>query len=137
MTKVSVSKKINVSAEKAWEKIAAFSGIEDYSPIVKSTVIGIGVGAKRHCIMPDNTEIREELESLNHNIMELRYSILSSPFPIKNYKGLMQVKSLGEQLSEVSWSSEFELNGASESDVKPVFEGFYNASISSLEDLLK
>lgn len=137
MTQVSVSKKINVSSEKTWEKIAAFSGIEDFTPILKSTVEGSGVGAKRHCIMPDNTEIREELELLDHDKMELHYSISSSPFPIKNYKGVMQVKTLGENSSEVSWSSEFELNGASESDVKPVFEEFYEVSISNLEDFLK
>ena len=133
MIQIKVTKQINSPANAAWEKIAAFSGIEDYSPIAKSVVEGNGVGAKRTCFMPDNAEIHEFLSLLDHDRMQLEYDMISGPFPIKNYKGKVAVKALSESTCEVSWGSEFELDGASESEIRPLFEGFYAATIDGLE----
>jgi len=137
MIQVTATKQINSPAIKVWEKVAEFSGIEEYSPIARSIVEGNGVGAKRICYMPDNAEIHESLTLLDHDNMHLEYNIISSPFPIKNYKGKVTVKALSETISEVSWGSEFELDGASESEIRPLFEGFYATTIDGLDKLLK
>jgi mxaD protein len=133
MIQVAVTKQINSPADKVWEKVASFSGIEDYSPIAKSVVEGNGVGAKRTCYMPDDAEIHEALSLLDHDNMHLEYEMFSGPFPIKNYKGKVTVKPVSDNTSEVTWGSEFELNGASESEIRPLFEGFYAATIDGLE----
>jgi hypothetical protein len=137
MIQINVTKRINSPANKVWEKVAEFRGIEEYSPIAKSVVEGNGVGAKRTCYMPDDAEIHESLSLLDHDNMHLEYEMISGPFPIKNYKGKVTVKAVGETTSEVSWGSEFELDGASESEIRPLFEGFYAATIDGLGSLVK
>ncbi len=137
MVHINVTKQIQSPAGAAWGKIAAFSGIEDYSPIAKSVVEGQGVGAKRTCIMPDNAEIHESLSLLDHERMRLEYEMISGPFPIKNYKGKVAVRALSGSTCEVSWGAEFELDGAGESDIRPIFEGFYTATIEGLEENLR
>ncbi len=136
MININVTRKINAPASAVWKRIAAFSGIEDYSPIASSDVKGQGPGAKRVCIMPDNAEIHERLSLLDNERMRLEYQMISGPFPIKNYTGKVAVKSLSDSTCEVSWGSEFELDGVSEAKIRPLFEGFYSAIINGLEAIV-
>lgn len=138
MTKVNVTKSINVSAADAWTKLSAFSGIEHFSPITRSIVEGKGVGAKRSCYLPDDAEIKETLDKLNHETMDLQYSIQSAPFPISGYLSDVSVKSIDNSSCEISWSAQFKVeDGAPEADMTGLFEGFYNAMIDGLETLIQ
>lgn len=137
MTKVNVTKSIKVSAAEAWAKLSAFSGIENFSPIEKSILDGEGEGAKRTCYMPDNSEIKETLDKLNSETMDLQYSIQSSPFPISGYVSDVSVKSVGNSSCQISWTSQFKVDdSAQEADMTGLFEGFYNNIIESLETLI-
>ena len=137
MTQVNVTQKINVPASKSWSTISSFEGIENFSPVAKSVKIGDGVGALRSCFLPDNAEIKEELIALDNDNMHLQYIITSGPFPIEGYVSDVVVKKVGENSSEVSWSSKFYVNeGVSESDMIGLFEGFYNAIMEGLEQYL-
>lgn len=138
MTKVNVTKSIKVSASDAWTKLSAFSGIENFSPIAKSTVEGEGVGAKRSCYLPDDSEIKETLDKVDNNTMDLQYSIQSGPFPISGYVSDVSVKSVGEGKCEISWTSQFNVNeGAPVEEMEGLFTGFYNTMIESLETLIQ
>ena len=61
MTKVNVNQTINASANDTWKTISSFEGIENFSPVARSTKTGDGVGALRSCFLPDDAEIKEEL----------------------------------------------------------------------------
>jgi hypothetical protein len=138
MTKVNVTKSIKVSASDAWTKLSVFSGIENFSPIARSIVEGQGVGAKRSCYLPDNSEIKETLDKVNNNTMDLQYSIQSGPFPISGYVSDVSVKPVSDSSCEISWTSEFNVNkGAPVEDMTGLFEGFYNTMIESLETLIQ
>ena len=138
MTKVNVTKSINVSAADAWTKLSAFSGIENFSPIARSIVEGEGVGAKRSCFLPDDAEIKETLDKVNNSTMDLQYSIQSGPFPITGYVSDVSVKSVSEGQCEISWSAQFSVNeGAPVEDMEGLFTGFYNTMIESLETLIQ
>jgi len=137
MTNVNVTKSINVSAIEAWSKLAAFEGIEHFSPIAKSVVEGQGVGAKRTCTLPDGAEIKEVLNKLDNDNMHLEYEILTGPFPISNYVSNVIVKDKGSNNCEVSWGCNFNVDASAESEMKSTFEGFYNVIIDSLETLIK
>lgn len=136
MTNVTVTKSINVPANAAWNKLAAFSGIEEFSPIARSVVEGEGVGAKRTCYMPDNAEINEKLNKLDDDKMELEYEIITGPFPITGYVSNVSVKSLTESSCEITWSASFEASEDVEEEMKNLFGGFYNVIIESLESLI-
>lgn len=137
MATVTVKKSINVSANEAWEKLAAFGGIEHFSPIAKSVVEGEGEGAKRTCTMPDGAEIKEVLNKLDNSKMHLEYEILSGPFPITNYISNVSVNEIDSGNCEISWACTFNVDSENEAAMKGVFEGFYNVIIESLEELIQ
>jgi hypothetical protein len=138
MTKVNVTKSIQVSASDAWTKLSAFSGIENFSPITRSVLEGEGIGAKRSCFLPDDSEIKETLDKVDHNTMDLQYSIQSGPFPISGYVSDVSVKPVSDSSCEIFWTSEFNVNeGAPVEDMTGLFEGFYNTMIENLETLIQ
>ena len=136
MTKVSVTKAIQVSANDAWNTLATFRGIENFSPIAKSIVEGNGEGATRMCYMPDGAEISEVLSKLDNDSMHLQYKILSGPFPITDYISDVHVKAIAENTCEITWACTFNTEPAAEGDMIGLFEGFYNVIIESLGEML-
>ncbi|MBL4905525.1 MAG: SRPBCC family protein [Flavobacteriaceae bacterium] len=137
MTNVSVTKAIQVSANNAWNTLATFRGIENFSPIAKSVVEGNGEGATRMCYMPDGAEISEVLSILDNDTMHLQYKILSGPFPITNYVSDVNVNALDANTCEITWACSFNTDSAAEGDMIGLFEGFYNVIIDSLEKMLQ
>jgi len=137
MTKVNVTKTINVSAESAWKNLSSFRGIEHFSPIARSVVEGNGVGATRSCFMPDDAEIKEVMSGLDNEAMTLEYKILSGPFPFENYISTVKVMDKGSESCEVSWGSNFDAAEEHEAAMKELLDGFYNAMIDGLETLIQ
>ena len=136
MTEVIVSKSINVSAEKAWEKLSSFRGIEEFSPIEKSETVGQGAGATRTCYMPDGAAIYEVLEEVENERMEMQYKITEGPFPITGYVSNVKVEKTGEGSCKITWGCEFETGPDAEDEMIKLFEGFYHTIIDSLESLI-
>ena len=71
MTKVEVTKTIQVPASKAWTKLSSFRNIEEISPIERSETIGTGAGSTRTCFMPDGSAIHEVLNKVDNTTMEM------------------------------------------------------------------
>ena len=136
MTKVSVSKQINVPAKKVWNALSSFRGIENYSPIASSTTSGEGKGATRTCVMPDGAKINEILNFADGDKMEMQYIITDGPFPITNYVSDVKVSDVDSTNSNVTWECTFESSQETEEDMKGLFSGFYNVIIENLETYL-
>lgn len=137
MTEVIVNKSISVPAEKVWEKLSSFRGIENYSPIEKSVTEGNGAGATRTCFMPDGAEIYEVLERVEDEAMEMEYKITEGPFPVTGYVSTIKVEAIDDSNSKVTWGCEFETSPEAEQDMKDLFGGFYNVIIESLESVIQ
>ena len=135
MTQVNVTQTINATAQDIWATISSFEGIENFSPVARSVKTGDGVGALRSCFLPDDAEIKEELIKLDNENMHMQYIITSGPFPIEGYVSDVTVKVVSDVACQVSWSSEFTVNGAPEADMIGLFEGFYKAIMEGLESL--
>ncbi len=136
MTKVSVSKQINVPAKKAWEALSSFRGIENYSPIASSTTSGEGKGATRTCVMPDGAKINEILNFADDDKMEMQYIITDGPFPVTNYVSDVKVTAVDNTNSSVTWKCDFDSSSEVQEDMKGLFGGFYNVIIDNLETYL-
>lgn len=136
MNEVVVSKKINVPANKAWEALSSFRGIENYSPIARSETQGHGEGSTRTCIMPDEAEIHEVLNFANHDTMEMQYKIVEGPFPISNYVSDIKVSPTDENSCKITWGCEFDALDEVKADMEQLFDGFYNTIITDLEEYL-
>ncbi len=138
MVDVTTKDTIDAPADIIWKSLSSFRDIEKYIPLVKrSTVEGSGIGAKRTCIIPNQSggeeEIQEEMKSLDNNARTFSYSIISSPLPVENYLSTVKVKDLGDEKCEVEWSSTFEPKGMAEEEVVKMIDGVYLAAIDGLK----
>lgn len=79
-------------------------------------------------------EIVEKL--LNHNDKERTYSyaITDSPLPVADYSAELKVIDQGEGKSSVEWSSEFNADGAPESEAIGIIEGIFQAGFDTLKE---
>lgn len=137
MTEVIVNKSINAPADKVWEKLSSFRGIENFSPIERSVTEGVGAGATRTCYMPDGAAIYEVLDRVEDEAMEMEYKITEGPFPVTGYVSTIKVEATGNSSSKVTWGCEFDSAEEVEQDMKDLFGGFYNVIIESLESVIK
>jgi len=136
MAHVSMSTELNTSAEEVWKVISDFNGLTKFiSAIVDSTTKGQGVGAVRTLTLENGTQIVERLESLDEQARKLSYSIVSSPLLLKDYLAEMNLLALGDSQCKLIWSSAFQPNGVSESEVKNILEGIYTAGFAGLQKI--
>jgi len=140
MTNVTVKGTINVPADVIWKTLSSFRDVEKYIPLIKSsTVEGSGVGAKRTCIIPNQSgeegKVEEELKSFDNGSKTFSYSITSSPLPLVNYLSTVKVKDLGNEKCEVEWSSTFEPKGMAEEEVAKMMNDIYVTAIDGLKKL--
>ena len=140
MTNVTEKGTINAAADEVWKTLSSFRDVEKYIPLVKSsTVEGSGVGAKRICIIPNESggegKVEEELKSLDNDAKTFSYSITSSPLPLENYLSTVKVKDLGNGRCEVEWSSTFEPKGMPEEEVAKMIKDIYLTALSGLKKL--
>lgn len=137
MTEVIVNKSIKVPAQKAWEALSSFRGIEKYSPIESSETEGTGSGSKRTCYMPDGAAIHEVLNFADDSKMEMQYKITEGPFPITGYVSNVKISSTDSENCNITWGCEFESSDEVKDEMIQLFEGFYNVIIHELEGHLK
>jgi len=136
MTEVVVSKQIKVEAANAWNTLASFRGIEEFSPIEKSITKGEGEGATRTCYLPDGAAISEVLSKVDNSNMEMQYKITDGPFPVTGYLSTIKVEAVGDINCKVTWGCEFETETENEKAMTDLFGGFYNVIIDSLETMI-
>lgn len=134
---ISVNQIINIPAAPAWEMLSGFARIEEFSPIAKSKVEGEGVGAKRTCIMPDGTEIKEVLTKLDHDLMEMVCEIIDSPLPVESHKVNVQVTPKGADSCEVHYESSYQVEQQQEEEIMQLLQGVYIEIIHGLERYIK
>lgn len=136
MTEVVVSKQIKVAATNAWNTLASFRGIEEFSPIERSVTQGEGEGATRTCYLPDGAAISEVLSKVDNSNMEMQYKITEGPFPVTGYLSTIKVEAVGDSSCKVTWGCEFETESENEKAMSDLFGGFYNVIIDSMETMI-
>ena len=134
---VSVTKSISAPAPKVWSTVQAFTGIDQWLPIVKTcSVEGDGIGAKRQCGFEDGSGITENLLVRDAATMTLSYDIEDEgPMPFTAHKATIVVKEIGNGKTEVTWSSEMKPAEGAEDGIREMLQGVYSAGIDGLESL--
>ena len=136
MTKVSMSTKLGVSAEKLWDMIGGFHSLSDWHPAIeKCDIEEDGNVTLRRLTLAGGGEILERLEKSDNDERSYSYSIVSSPLPISNYTSTIRVHEDEDGNARVEWSSEFDSAGAPESDAVKVVEGIYSAGFDNLKKM--
>ena len=107
---VSSTTKISGESEKIWNTLRSFDKVESYMPIVtKTTLEGIGQGAKRICDVNMGTQsfkLQETLEVLDDSNHLLTISVEGGPIQMRGMKITFVVKKLDDGGSEVIISTD-------------------------------
>jgi len=104
---IEVSRKgtINAAPEKVWATIADFGSAHTYFPsIVECTLVGSGIGARRHLVTDDGGTTISELIELDNTQMAMGYRVVESSVPIEDYSSRLVVRAT-ETGCEVSYTS--------------------------------
>jgi hypothetical protein len=114
MPDVSTSTVVPADAEAVWSVVRDFDGLPTWHPGISASELEDGartdqVGAVRHLTLGDGGAVREQLVALDDGERRLTYSILESPFPVRDYRstiGVLPVSASGECV--VTWSVLFD-----------------------------
>ncbi|MFN2322750.1 MAG: SRPBCC family protein [Trueperaceae bacterium] len=137
MVETHVERTLEVSAQRVWDVLRSFGGIESYLPMIaRSEVRGSGAGAVRMCTTQDGGRIEERLESLDDAAMRLVYTIVDGPMPIEDYHSTMRVEPAGDDRCTVSWSCTFEAAPEAAAELRGLFTGVYTDGLAGLEKVL-
>ena len=109
-TKQSITKKMDVPAERAWDAIRRFGRLDVWVPSMAAcSVDGDGVGARRHLTLDGGLgEISDELVDLVDEERRLTYRRTASPFPVTSYVGTVEVFRSFDALAVVVWTVDFD-----------------------------
>ena len=127
MERTEVNRTISASAEKVWNTISKFSGIENFVPAIVSSVSkGDGAGMERTCTMGNGASFDETLLKVDHDNMELQYNVHDpSPLPFSKYIANMKVSSVDVNKSEVSWNCQYEVNSGTVAEADGMLSEIY------------
>ena len=137
---VEESVRVNAPAKAVWAFIGGFQVLDRWHPdVATSKLIGTGkeIGDIRVLTLHNDARIVEKLEFYDEATMTLRYTILESPLPIKNYHATVSVKSVGANEAEVIWKSTLTAVGTSDEEVIKVISNIYLAGLNTLNKLYK
>ena len=104
--------KINASAEKVWQVLDDYAGVEKFSiGIDKSPLVGdkaSGLGAVRHCIFHDQSSLHEEI--IEYQAYKSFKVVLSNfTVPMKFMHAAFNVEKLSDTSCKVTMNMDFEV----------------------------
>lgn len=137
MTTVSMKTNVDVSATKLWDMIGGFHTISNWHPAIEKCDIEEdgNVTLRRLTLAGGGGEIVERLEKSDGDERSYRYSIVSSPFPLNNYKSTFRVIEGEDAKATVEWSSTFDSGDTPEDDMTKVVESIYSAGFDNLKKM--
>ncbi len=137
MPQVDCSLEISAPAAAVWETIADFGAIQRFLPMISRCELEgpDGVGQLRKLTLADVTLTVSRLAAIDPAARSLRYEILETKLPLADYSATMQVRELGPHCCEVSWSSRFEPDGATEAEARDFLETQLGAGLQALREL--
>jgi hypothetical protein len=107
-TKISIARKMDVSAAKAWEAISKFGRLDVWFPTIATCEVkGTGLGATRRMTLERGGSIIDRIIALDASNRRLIYDRAESPFPVSSYRGTVEVLESFDALAVVVWTVDF------------------------------
>ncbi|HEX2485339.1 MAG TPA: SRPBCC family protein [Myxococcota bacterium] len=137
MASVKVTDRIGASADRVWDLVRDFGGLQRWAAGIESvTLSGEGVGAVRTLGMPGGLVLQERLEGIDERARTLSYAIVGThPLPFDGYLATIRLAEDGDG-TQVEWSSTFTPRGGAESQAAGLIEGIYRGGIAGLKKAL-
>ena len=137
MPEINVTRTLDATPETLWAIVRAFDDVR-WMPGggAGAEIRGEGVGQVRIFDGP-NGKIHEHLEARDDAARSITYTIPEGiPFPVTGYRSTMVVTDDAGRGS-LSWTCEFEPDGATEEEAGGAIEQMYGVMIGWIGDLLK
>lgn len=110
MPRITETATIGMDPETLWNEIGEFGSVGDWHPMLESTETrGQGQGAVRIAHAKAGGDQVERLQTLDPERHLYRYTMESSPMPVRDYSGEFRIDAAGSAASTVVWSARFEL----------------------------
>ena len=133
---VEVVKDVEVKAAPSdvWKKIGGWCSIRNWHPAIKTCEMSQENGVTwRMLTTQDGAKIKEKRTA--EGDMSYNYAITESPLPVANYNATIGVaadEDGGE--TKITWSANFDANGASDEDAQKVIEGIFEAGLNAIKE---
>ncbi|MFT7602058.1 MAG: hypothetical protein ACI8TP_005024 [Acidimicrobiales bacterium] len=125
-----------VAADKLWELVADFGGIDKIMDGVESvSTEGEGVGMLR-IIPAGDTVVVESLDVFDPDARTLTYAIKSGPLPFKDYSATMVVTENDSDSCTLDWTGTFEPAGVPAEKAERLASGIYRGGIAGYQKAL-
>jgi hypothetical protein len=138
-TKQPITKKLNVSVDRAWEAVRGIGRLDVWFPIIESCrVEGHGPGAVRQMTIANGGgTIKDTIEEIDLFKKRLVYLRPVSPFPVAYYRGTVEVLESYDGLAVVVWTIDFDSKPEDARAVADLVKGAIADGIDGMEkDLL-
>jgi len=140
MTKVTVSKVINLPINKVWERIRPFDSLYDWHTYVKTCTMENNLpddkigGVRKIELVDDGGYVYETLLALSDVEKSITYDIIKSPMPVTNYLSKIDLHEVTEgNRTFVNWSTDFETDKENEAEMIDTLTDIY---LKGLVDLV-
>lgn len=146
---VTESVEIKAPADKVWDVIKDFDGLNKWHPGFSADELVSGgngkVGAVRKLTVKDGPSFTEKLTAYDAAHHSYHYMIVESPLPIAQYRSSISVRPGSAGMTKVVWSGSFRRKNASdnppedESDagVTKLIQGVYRGGLDNLKKTLQ
>ncbi len=128
---LNVTKTINTDADRAWAAISNIGGLDRWFPVITACSVS-GTGATRILTLADGAKIKDRIDAIDHQHRRLRYTRIESPFPVRSYRGTVEIRHANAGAAELSWTVEID---ALEDQSEPLIEFLRNALAGGIQGL--
>jgi len=125
--------RIPMTATARWHEIGAFGAVGDWRPMLeKVDSEGNMAGATRTAHGADGSTQVERLQAVDANRHIYRYTMKSTPMPVKNYGGEFRIDDDGASTSTITWSTQFDVSKDGDDKAVEMVRGFLKAGTDNL-----
>lgn len=130
---------LDVPAARVWDLVGPFDALPKLHPAVRACELTReeGTGATlRRIHLHDGGLIVNRLEERDDGARFYRYTIVESPFPVRDYDCRLAVRERGPESCVVEWTSDFAPAGASEAEVVELFDEMMKEGLDRVKQAL-
>ena len=148
---LNVKKSITIAApaDKVWDAVKNFNGLNTWHPALASDELVSGTnntpGAVRLLTLKGGGTIKEKLLSFDETGHRFRYTILEGVLPVSHYTSSLVVTSTGNDKTLVTWSGRFKRKNVGDSPADnendkagtDAISGVYTSGLDNLKKIVE
>jgi len=133
MYKVLVEKTVDLPRKKLFDLLVQFGGLEKILPdlIASLEVTGSGIGALRTVKLKNGGTVVERLDAAADDCFFVYTITQNDAMPFTNYCAVVTLEDAGTK-TLARWGSNWDANGASEAEIKPMLTQLYGDLLDGL-----